>query len=53
MGGGLKNDEQLTVVFQIDGPIDPQKFTQFNAELRALLEKYNLKKHGEIKWKKA
>jgi hypothetical protein len=52
MGGGLRNDEQLTVVFEIDGPVDETKFKQFNTELRALMEKYGVKKKGDLKWKK-
>ena len=52
MGGGLKNDEQLTVVFEVDGPIEQAKFDQFNVELRALMQKYGVKKNGELKWKK-
>ena len=52
MGGGLKSDEHLIVVFEIDGPIEKAQFAKFNAELRTLMQKYGVKKHEEIKWKK-
>jgi hypothetical protein len=53
MGGGqLSDKEQLTVVFAVDGPMEEAKFTQFNQDLRTLMQKYGVTKLNEMKWKR-